>query len=112
MRDAERSLRRVHARLDIGEPLRYCGWRPHPTFAMMDLAFLEDPQYIFGINYIGVCVNGTLKNTVPDLYHCWENQVVPLSEVEAMIRGNDLTVPPRRDILCRSDASKPPGRVF
>ena len=79
----------VKAKYDLGKPIVYCGWRPHPTMAMMDLVFLEDPQAIFGTNYVGVCVNSTLKDRAPDVYHYLQNQVVPLLDVEAMMAESE-----------------------
>lgn len=79
----------VKAKYDSHTPIVYCGWRPHPTMAMMDLTFLKDPENIFGTNYVGVCVNSDLKNWAPDVYHYLQNQTVPLPDVEAMMAKAD-----------------------
>jgi glycine betaine/proline transport system substrate-binding protein len=75
----------VYAKYNLGEPIVYCGWRPYPAMADLDLVFLEDPELTFGTNYVGTCVNSNLKTKAPDVYEYISNQVVPLAEVEAMM---------------------------
>ncbi len=79
----------VYAKYELGEPIVYCGWRPYPAMSELDLVFLEDPEQVFGTNYVGACVNSDLKTKAPDVYEYISNQLVPLDEVEAMMAEAD-----------------------